>query len=374
MLKKIELQYQDVNIPYFWGDFCLNDIVEKILELQADKYLIITDTTVEKLYGSTLANLLCTCNQVKLLSFPPGEKNKTINTVSYLLDESLKWGITRRSVVIALGGGIPGNVGGVVASLLYRGIRFIQIPTTSIAMFDSVLSLKQAVNSNMAKNTIGSFYTPLAIFTDLSFLESLSLPEARSGLCETIKNILAITPENFNELKLHLKKSLNGEYKSLNYIFSSSVAAKNEVMKLDKYEKNRALILEYGHTIGHALEMILSNNSSLRITHGEAVALGMIVEAKISNQMGYLSNEEVNKHYELLEEINVSTKIDVNVSAEHICNFLKHDNKRGYLNPKTHEATMILLSTLGCPLVTDQYPLINIPLKLVKDNLHVITK
>lgn len=374
MLNSTELKYQDVTIPYFWGQFCLENIVGKINEFDADKYLIITDSTVENLYGNKLLALLSSSKQVKLLSFPPGEKFKTIDTVTHFLEEGLKWGITRRSIVIALGGGIPGNLGGLVASLLYRGIRLIQIPTTSIAMFDSVLSLKQAVNSNLSKNSIGSFYIPTAIITDLDFLKTLPLSEAKSGLCETIKNVLAITPESYNELKLHLKKSLEGDYECLNYIFSSSINAKNKVMKLDKYEKNKALVLEYGHTVGHALEMILSADSNFRITHGEAVALGMILEAEISNQLGYLSRAEVSKHYELLNEINVSTKIPGNINAETICAALKYDNKRGYLNPTDDEATMILLEKLGNPLTTNGFPLINISLSILKENLQLITK
>lgn len=160
MLKEDIIAFEDISIPFLWGTNCIDEIVHKISNIKADRYVLVTDDKIKDLYGDMLTELLKRNKPVLILSSPTGEKYKNISTLMNYINRSLDWGITRQTLIITLGGGIPGNIGGLLASLLFRGIRLIHIPTTLVAIFDSIISLKQAINGNNAKNLIGTFYIP----------------------------------------------------------------------------------------------------------------------------------------------------------------------------------------------------------------------
>lgn len=371
------LQFRTANlgatvIDYYWGYDCASTIVESISKLDADQYFVVTDQTVYDLYGEHFERILSRDKPTHILKSPVGEGYKSMKTLTSYLGSCFSNKITRNSLIIGLGGGIPGNVAGLLASLIYRGIKFVQIPTTSVAMFDSVLSLKQAINSDCSKNSIGSFYKPEAIYVDLSMLSTLPEAHRRSGLCETIKNALAIIPSEISLLRTHLRRAMEGDYEALCYILDSSILAKEKVMSDDTYEKRDAILLEYGHTIGHAIEIILAKSKVPYISHGEAVGLGMIVAAHISNSLELLDNESLDTHYQLLSEVSSPTTLNIGYMVNDILRLLLSDNKRGYIKTKNDEAAMILLRDLGQPIYTGSYPLTSVPLSLIKDSLRNI--
>lgn len=374
LLHSKKIQFGDVLLNYHWGYECFDDIIESISQLNADNHFIVTDTVVYDIYGHGFIKKLSSCGPVHVLQSPPGEAYKSLDVLTSYLRECFDHGVSRKSVIIGFGGGIPGNLAGLLSSLLFRGIRLVHIPTTSVAMFDSVLSLKQAINSPLSKNSIGSFYLPEGIYTDLSLLSTLPENHRRSGLCETIKNAICIVPQEIAKLKLNLKNAMDGDAAALNYILKSSIEAKQAVMQNDKYEKKDAVILEYGHTIGHAIEVLLSKNPSFQITHGEAVGLGMIVAAHVSKELGFLEQSALDTHLELLGQINSPCYIPANLEIASIIEALGFDNKRGYLDPTPDVTPMVLLKELGQPLYTNEYPLHPVLNTVIAKNLKQILK
>jgi 3-dehydroquinate synthase/2-deoxy-scyllo-inosose synthase len=287
------------------------------------------------------------------------------------LEAALSWGVTRKSLIITLGGGIPGNIGGLLASLLFRGIRFVHIPTTVVGMFDSVLSLKQAINGSKAKNLIGVFSKPQAIFGDLTLLRSLSKEHMRSGLCETIKNALSISPEDLEPLRTLLVKMMQGDIAATKEIFQMNVDAKLKVMRDDKFEKKRAVVLEYGHTLGHAIEICIARqNLPISISHGEAVGIGMVAAAEISAKLGCLNRKAVDLHYEYLNMIGSPVKIPAELSLEEVLKSMLFDNKRGYIQIRENEIAMVLLKELGLPQGNLNCPLVPVAKEIVLETLQ----
>jgi 3-dehydroquinate synthase/2-deoxy-scyllo-inosose synthase len=216
-----------------------------------------------------------------------------------------------------------------------------------MAILDSVLSLKQAINSVYGKNLVGMFKKPEMVITSVEFLYTLKKKEIISGMCEVIKNSLAISPKDINILMQKIKCDLNFDIPDYLYFIDSSIKAKTKVMNQDPYEKNMALVLEYGHTIGHAIELA----SKQQLTHGESIGIGMVYAAKISVDMGYLTQHDLNIHKVMLQKLGARTCVPKSVDKDTILGFIRHDNKRGYLKPNDEYVQMVLLKSLGTPVV-----------------------
>jgi len=231
---------------------------------------------------------IATCT---LLTFQGDEQAKNLLTVSQLGNEALRAGAIRSSVVIGLGGGLAGNVAGPLAGLFLPGARLVQIPTTLLAMSDSCLSLKQGVNSDLGKNHFGLFKQPAFVWADLAYLRELPPREIQSALCELIKNVLALCPHCYGEVAATLRP--DGVYATAQIVrfIELCIEAKCSVMRDDALEKHGAVVLEYGHTVGHALEMAAHG----AIPHGLAIGMGMVVEACISHRLGMLAQRDVDK-------------------------------------------------------------------------------
>lgn len=179
------------------GHGVLDEVATILLDMEADRYFVVTDDTVREIVGTVIAQKLNRTVPTLLVSQPPGEEHKTLSTLSRYVDAALSFGVTRQSVVVAVGGGVPGNVAGLLAGLLFRGVRLAHFPTTVIAACDSVLSAKQAVNTAHAKNMIGLYHPPEVIVIDLAVLAGNSRRDLRSGTCETVKNALCSLPSRF---------------------------------------------------------------------------------------------------------------------------------------------------------------------------------
>jgi 3-dehydroquinate synthase/2-deoxy-scyllo-inosose synthase len=275
---------------------------------------------------------------------------------------------------VALGGGLVGNMAGLLAALLFRGIRLVHMPTTLLAMSDSVLSLKQAVNSPVGKNHLGTFYAPELVWCDLAYLRWLPVREIQSALCELIKNVVAITPEHYDELHSLLDPA--GVYSPEQHLhfIELCIAAKCLVMQDDPLEKRDGLVLEYGHTVGHALEWLAARllPQSGPLPHGFAVGLGMLVEARISRLLGLLSAQDEQAQVELLRCNGAPTTLPRAIAVGTVLVALERDNKRGYLPVQRGTYPMVLLEQLGRPHRHEGSILTPVPAQLVAAALKAL--
>lgn len=254
-METTNLIFEELSVPFIYTSKSSSTFYKSRKSHIHKRVIIITDNKVKELYVPTLIkNIDLDIKNILILSSPPGEQSKCFKTIYLYLNSIYEWGIDRSCLVICIGGGIPGNIGGLIAGLIYRGIAFIHIPTTILASFDSVISLKQAVNSSYAKNAIGVYHKPICIYSSAAFFTTLSKKDIISGVCETIKNTLSILPSEITTLSDQLNDVLDLKSEAISLVKDISIKAKQLVMQYDKYEKKRALILEYGHTIGHAIE------------------------------------------------------------------------------------------------------------------------
>ena len=251
----------------------------KLLCPQTQKIVLIIDTNVPNKFKKVIINKLKNY-KLLILPFSASEKNKSFKKVDIYLNKILSYNLNRSDLIIGIGGGITGDVTGFVASIFKRGINFINIPTTLLAQVDSAIGGKTGVNSNQGKNLIGSFYQPRLVISDISFLNSLSKKEIICGYAEILKHSLIKDKNFFNWLKKNTRKILLKRAKELTYAIKKSCLIKMHFVSKDVNEKNLRMILNFGHTFAHAIEV--KNNYSKKITHGEAVLSGMILATKLS--------------------------------------------------------------------------------------------
>jgi len=251
------------------------EIPKLIKKLKLGKnFAIITDSKVKRLYGGKLLwNLRKAGFTAELFSFPEGEKSKNLHTVELLAEQMVEKSFDRSSVVIALGGGVVGDVAGLVASTFMRGIPIIQIPTTLLAMIDSSIGGKTGVNLEHGKNLFGTFHPPIAVLIDPCLLKTLARKHLKNGLAEAIKYGVIKSPKLFNFIEKNLTKILKLDYEILEKLIKDCVKIKTEIVKKDPTEKGLRMILNYGHTFGHAIERL----SNYTLLHGFAISLGMVL-------------------------------------------------------------------------------------------------
>jgi len=318
-----------------------NNLVPLLEQIAADKFIVVSDndrflkTERKKLHKILKRNGL----NVEVAGFPAGEKNKTPKTLVDLIEAILKKKVTKKSCLIVLGGGISGNVGGFAASIIYRGIRFVHLPTTLMHMVDSSTGGKQAVDSKYGKNAIGNFFEPEFILIDHKYLISLPVKELKNGLAECIKHALC-QDKNFynfilsNASQLLVSRSENKWKK----VIKKSIELKLAVLNKDSYELNEGMILVYGHTIGNAIE----SATKFTLNHGEAIALGMLAAAKISVKMGLADELMIKQHEKIFRAVGLPIKLPKTISIDQIVNYLKFDKK--YVDKPL---SFILLRDLG---------------------------
>jgi 3-dehydroquinate synthase/2-deoxy-scyllo-inosose synthase len=259
-------------------------------------------------------------------------------------------------VLVGMGGGVIGNITGLTASLLFRGIRFVHLPTTLLAMHDSVTSLKQGVNCNGGKNILGTFHVPSAVFIDLKFLKTLPAQQVRGGLIELVKNALILGGDYAKQVTEQLtafrSRSAVPDWASL---VNLGLTAKRALVQNDPRERGHAMILEYGHTIGHALELAYVG----QLSHGEAIAWGMRCAAWISHRLGYMTDAALESHDQYLALLEAPPRPTGPFMLGELRSRIQRDNKRGYLPPG--DAGMVAMILLREPGVvvngSDPYPL-----------------
>ena len=282
------MRYQEIKFKSFdnkysilIGSNILNIVLKKIKLVcpKAKKVAIIFDSKVpnkfKKIISKNLKNY-----QVLNYSFKTSEKVKSLKSVSFFLNELQSKNLSRSDLVISVGGGIAGDLAGFVSSIFKRGMNFISIPTTLLSQVDAAVGGKTGINSKYGKNLIGSFSQPKLVIIDTSFLKSLRRKEMVSGYSEILKHAVIHDKKFFNWLKINSKKIFLHHPKELIYAIKKSCKIKLTYVKKDTNEKNLRMILNFGHTFAHAIE--IKNNYSKNITHGEAVLAGMILATKLS--------------------------------------------------------------------------------------------
>jgi 3-dehydroquinate synthase len=265
-----------------------DDLIERLGQLTASvaaahSFAIVTDSNVGPLYGERVLSSFAD-RRVRLFTIPAGEANKSVATWTELTDSILAAGFGRDSVIVALGGGIVGDVAGFAAATFMRGIPYVQVPTTLMAMVDSSIGGKTGVNAPAGKNLIGAFHQPAAVFTDPRFLGTLPDRELRAGLAEVIKHGAIADAGYFSAVRNNLPELIasRGAAPMMREVIARSIEIKANVVARDERETGLRKILNFGHTIGHAIEALVN----YELLHGEAISIGMCAEARIAERAG----------------------------------------------------------------------------------------
>jgi 3-dehydroquinate synthase len=260
----------------------LNNLGEHLFKtIENKRIIIITNPLVNSLYGAKLLSVLRKDGfNSDLIQVPDGEKYKSLSTAKYLYDELLKRKADRATTLIALGGGVIGDLTGFVASTYMRGLPLVHIPTTLLAQIDSSIGGKVAVDHPLAKNIIGSFYQPKVVYTDPEVLQTLSDKDIKNGTVEAIKIAVIKSPVFFKWLEKNINQLLKKHKDLLYELVKEAVSLKVDIVLKDPWESGLRKVLNFGHSIGHALEVEAGYQD---LSHGEAVSLGMLIETKIDH-------------------------------------------------------------------------------------------
>jgi len=263
------------------------------------KVALVSDPAIMKLHGGVVLDSLRVAGfDVAELVLPRGEQAKTIDVARQGWDRLLEAGCDRTSTVVALGGGAVGDLAGFVAATYMRGINFVQVPTTLLAQVDASIGGKTAIDHQRAKNLIGAFHQPRVVLVDVSVLTTLPALEFRSGLAEVIKHGIVLDASYFEDLEDSLPALLRRDLPTLERVVAGSCRIKAGVVERDEQEAELRHVLNYGHTIGHALEAVTGYT---RWAHGEAVSLGIVAEAKVAERLGIAGPETTDRQVRLLQ-------------------------------------------------------------------------
>ncbi len=284
------------------------------------------------------------CESVNLIGIPGGDKTKNFSQLEYVLEESLSFKIDRSSLIIAFGGGVVGDLAGFAASILLRGIDFIQVPTTLLAQVDSSVGGKTGINSSKSKNLIGSFHQPIAVIADIDMLKTLPKREFLAGFVEVIKYGLIYDVEFFYNLEDNYKDILNYDQLKLNEVISKSCEIKSLIIKNDEKENGKRAILNLGHTFGHAIESFGKYDGT--IIHGEAVSIGICLAFRLSSKMGYCPQDETDRVVRFFKKLTLPTSlrdlINLPITTSEMLKKFKYDKKN-----KNNQLTFILNEKIG---------------------------
>jgi 3-dehydroquinate synthase len=268
----------------------LDTLLSGNLSSGRQRAFIITSPEILRLHGPALLSGLPANTPV--LEVPPGEQHKRLATVESLLEQLAHHGADRDSILIAFGGGVLGDMTGFLAATYMRGIRYIQVPTTALAQIDSSIGGKTGVNLAAGKNLAGAFHHPLAVFTDTSTLATLPPTELRAGLQEAVKAGIIRDPALFDFMESNASAILSGDSAALTHVIAASVRVKAEIVSLDERESGLRMILNLGHTLGHAVE---SATNYHHLLHGEAVAWGMLAAISIASARNLLTPSDAGR-------------------------------------------------------------------------------
>jgi 3-dehydroquinate synthase len=307
--------------------------------------LVVTNTVVAPLYLEILEASLQP-RRVVAAVIPDGEQQKTLASVARILDVMVANRFSRDCAVVALGGGVVGDMAGFAAATYQRGVAFVQVPTTLLAQVDSSVGGKTGVNHPAGKNLIGAFHQPIAVIADTRTLATLPPRELRAGLAEVIKYGLICDAGFFAWLEMHLEELLAGDAAALAYVIRRSCEIKAEIVGRDEREQGDRALLNLGHTFGHAVE---SATGYAEWLHGEAIGAGLVMSACMSRESGYLTAQEQERVMHLVSRAGLPTRI-ANVTPDAALRHMHMDKK-----VQSGRIRLVLMRGIGSAFVTADY-------------------
>ncbi len=345
-MNKITVALGERSYPIYIGEGLLGNAELFRENINSGQVLIVSNSTVAPLYLKKVCNNFEDIT-VESLVLPDGEKYKTLEKMNEIIDRLLENRFSRNSCLIALGGGVIGDITGFAAACYQRGIDYIQVPTTLLAQVDSSVGGKTAVNHVAGKNMIGAFHQPQAVIADTSVLTTLDDRELSAGLAEVIKYGLIRDQSFFQWLENNIEKLLNRDAEALAYAIKCSCQNKAEIVAMDEKESGIRALLNLGHTFGHAIETGMNYQGCL---HGEAIAIGMLMAADLSYRLGWLKQESVEKIKNILIKAKLPHAIPSGISVEQMQKNMAVDKKA-----RDGVVFLVLLKSIGKAIVTDDY-------------------
>jgi 3-dehydroquinate synthase len=289
---------------------------------------LITDAHVAAHYGTAAVESLRGAGlAAESFVVPPGETSKTLDQAARLYDALLRFGLDRGSVVVALGGGVVSDLAGFVAATYMRGVPWIAVSTTLLGQVDASVGGKTGVDHPECKNLIGAFHQPSAVLADVGMLATLPDEEFRTGLAEVVKHAMIRDADLFDLLERQADTILRCNPAVLERVVARNVRIKAQVVMADERESGLRRILNYGHTIGHALESLALESGAPAMTHGRAVALGMVAEARLAERRGLVSREVVDRQARLLERFGLPVRLAAAPGFDRCITLMRHDKK-----------------------------------------------
>jgi 3-dehydroquinate synthase len=337
-MKTLTVVLGERSYPIYIGENLLSEADLLTRHIKSKQVVVVTNENIAPLY---LQNVLAHLDgyQIESVILPDGEQFKTLNSVNVIFDKLLVSKFSRNATLIALGGGVIGDMGGFAAACYQRGITFIQIPTTLLAQVDSSVGGKTGVNHPLGKNMIGAFYQPQAVIADVDVLDTLDNRQFAAGLAEVIKYGLIRNLEFFVWLEENIDALLARDKIALTYAIEQSCQMKVEVVAEDEHEGGVRATLNLGHTFGHAIETGMGYGTFL---HGEAVAIGTCLAADLSKRKGFLNTNDVARIITLFERANLPVKSPTELTSERFIDLMAVDKKN-----VDGEIRVILLKAIG---------------------------
>jgi len=336
---------EDNSYPIFIGEGASLSLENFDGYIAGKDIAIVTNEVVAPLYLNEISDLFSNMNVIEYI-LPDGEQEKKLKTVHKIIDRLMEVGLGRDSTLIALGGGVVGDITGFTASIFMRGINFIQIPTTLLAQVDASVGGKTAVNHKSGKNLIGSFYQPKCVICDSIFLATLKASEISAGLAEVIKYGLIYDSEFFLWLQKNMQQIVSNDPAAVAHVIQRSCAIKAEIVAQDEKEQSVRALLNFGHTFGHAIEKLTGYGNW---THGDAVAVGMVLAARLSEKMSLITPEDVQN----IEKTLIAASLPIslpNIEPAELLAAMQSDKK-----VKDRNIQLVLLKNIGEAFLTADY-------------------
>jgi 3-dehydroquinate synthase len=324
-MKQVDVGLGERSYPIFIQEGLIAGIGADLQKRQIGKrYVIIADDSIAAIYGQTVVDSLSQAGlSSDLITFQHGEENKNLSTIGQLTSKLAQLGVDRKDCLIALGGGVTGDITGFVAAIYMRGIPFVQVPTTLLAQVDSSVGGKTGVDIPEGKNLVGCFYQPRAVYIDSNVLKTLPNEELLNGLAEVIKYGVIHDADFFTFLKEERQHIQALDLSVLENVIERCCEIKAEIVAADERESDLRRILNFGHTLGHAVEA----TSQFTIAHGLAVAMGMVTVSRIAVEHGLLMQDTAVEIMSLIESYGLPTTIPANIDRQQMKEFLKTDKK-----------------------------------------------
>lgn len=326
------------------GRGLLAGLGERVSPLARGRTVVVTDETVAAQHGpATVASLEAAGVRARLLTIPAGEASKSFAELERVIDQLLAFGLDRHDLIIALGGGVVGDLAGLAAALFMRGIDFVQVPTTLLAQVDSSVGGKTAIDTPRGKNLVGAFHQPRLVMADIDLLATLPERQLRSGWAEVLKHGLICDAHFFDWLAGEGAVGATGDPSALERAVIRSVEIKSAIVGEDEKEAGRRALLNLGHTFGHAIEAEAGFDETL-VTHGEAVALGCVLAFRFSASTGLCSADQADRVQAVVDAAGLPTRLD-RIGAFRGAALL--DRMRGDKKAEGGRLTLVLARSIG---------------------------